>query len=162
MEGLSTWVLSIVGIVVLSVLLDLFMPDGEMNSHIKNIINFAIIFVIILPLPKILKQEIKFGNFAVEQGIVLEQNFLYQLNNDRLQELEEQIQKELNKKGIGQVDVIVSADIFAEKLQFDVVFVDLKNLVILEKDKHIDIKKEVVSCILKVIDIKKEQIIFNE
>lgn len=162
MEGLSTWVLSIVGIVVLSVLLDLFMPDGEMNSHIKNIINFAIIFVIILPLPKILKQEIKLGDFAVEQGIVLEQNFLYQLNNDRLQELEEQIQKELNKKGIGQVDVIVSADIFAEKLQFDVVFVDLKNLVILEKDKHIDIKKEVVSCILKVIDIKKEQIIFNE
>ena len=162
MEELSAWVLSIVGIVVLSVLLDLFMPDGEMNSHIKNIINFAVIFVIVLPLPKILKQEITVGDFSIEQEIVLDKNFLYQLNNDMLQELEQQITKELSQRGIEQVDVIISADIFAEKMQIDLVFVDLKNLVILEKDKHIDIKKEVVSCILSIIDIKKEQVVFNE
>lgn len=162
MEELSAWVLSIVGIVVLSVLLDLFMPDGEMNSHIKNIINFAVIFVIVLPLPKILKQEISVGDFSIEQEIVLDKNFLYQLNNDMLQELEQQITKELSQRGIEQVDVIISADIFAEKMQIDLVFVDLKNLVILEKDKHIDIKKEVVSCILSIIDIKKEQVVFNE
>ena len=72
MEVLSTWVLSIIGIVVLSVLLDLFMPDGEMCLHVKNIVNFSVILVIILPLPTILKQEINIESFINKEEMVLQ------------------------------------------------------------------------------------------
>lgn len=162
MENLSAWVLSIVGIVVLSVLFDLFMSDGELSSYIKSIINFSIILVIVLPIPKLLKQDIIVGDFVYNNEIQLQEDFLYQLNNDKLLKTEKTIEGELEKLGITQIDIIISADIFDEKMQIEAVFVDLKNIVILEKDKHIDIKKEVTACVLNYIDIKKELIVFNE
>ena len=43
MSAISSWILTVVGVCVMSVLLDLFMPEGETNFHIKSIVNFAII-----------------------------------------------------------------------------------------------------------------------
>lgn len=162
MGDLSAWVLSIVGIVVLSVMFDLFMSDGELNFYIKSIINFAIILVIVLPIPKLLRQEVVVGDFVYNNEIKLQEEFLYQLNNDKLLKIEKIIEDELEKRGVAQIDITISADIFDESMQIEAVFVDLKNIVILEKDKHIDIKKEVTACVLDYIDIKKELIVFNE
>ena len=72
------------------------------------------------------------------------------------------LEDSIKRKGLEQVEVIVSANIFDEKMQIELVYVDLKNIVILDKDKHIDIKKEVTACILDNIDIKRELIVFNE
>ena len=162
MESLSAWVLSIIGIVFLSVLLDLFIPDGEMNGHIKTTMNFIVILVIILPFPKLLNQEINIDEYVSNNEIEIQYDFLYQLNNNKISQIEELLEDSIKRKGLEQVEVIVSANIFDEKMQIELVYVDLKNIVILDKDKHIDIKKEVTACILDNIDIKKELIVFNE
>ncbi|MBQ3494526.1 MAG: hypothetical protein IJA69_03840 [Clostridia bacterium] len=162
MSALSSWVLSIVGVSVLSVLIDLFMPDGETNSHIKSVFNFVIILVIILPLPNLFNKEIQVEDFIAKEEIVLQNDYIYQINKDRLIELENQIEKDLNSRGLEQIDVIISADIFTMDMQIMAVFVELKNMVILENSQHIDIEKEVISCVQSVIDIEKENIFINE
>lgn len=161
MSAISSWVLSIVGVSILSVLLDLFLPDGETNGHIRSVFNFVVILVIILPLPQLLNKEINVEDYFHQEEIVLQEDFLYQLNKNKLTELEENIESALEKNGYSQVEIAISADIFAEKMQIEAVFVDLTNLVILQEDKHIDIKKEVIACVQTYITIEKEKIIFS-
>ena len=57
MSSVSAWILSIAGIICISVLLELIMPEGQMNKYIKNIFSFVIVLVIILPLPKLINSD---------------------------------------------------------------------------------------------------------
>lgn len=162
MTNLSSWVLSIAGICVLSVLIDLFLPSGQMSSHIKSIFNFIIIFVIIAPIPKFLKNyQIDYSSFITTSEIELQDDYIYQLNRDKLTALENEIEKGIASKGIYNIDIAISADIFTRTMEIDGIFVDLSNVVIEKNGQHIDIKKEVENVILSKIDIEKEKIEFS-
>lgn len=163
MSTLSSWVLSIAGICVLSVLIDLFLPSGQMSSHIKSIFNFVIVFVIIAPLPKVIKNyNVDYSSFISTSDIELQQDFIYQINHDKLEALKNEIEIKLDDKGLKNIEISISADIFTEKMVLDSVYVDISNLVIENSDQHIDIKKEVENVILSVLDIEREEIDFSE
>ena len=49
---MTSYILSIVGIVFLGVLVDVIMPDGEMNKYVKGVFSIIALCVIINPLPK--------------------------------------------------------------------------------------------------------------
>ena len=163
MSTLSSWVLSIAGICVLSVLIDLFLPSGQMSSHIKSIFNFVIVFVIIAPLPKVIKNyNVDYSSFISTSDIEIQQDFIYQINHDKLEALKNEIENKLDEKGLKNIEISISADIFTEKMVLDSVYVDISNLVIENSDQHIDIKKEVENVILSVLDIEREEIDFSE
>ncbi len=82
---LSGWILSIAGVICISVIVELVMPDGQMNSYIKKILSFIIVLVIILPLPKLLKTEIDLNNiFDYSENIEVDKDYLYQLNLNKI------------------------------------------------------------------------------
>lgn len=162
MPELSSWVLSIAGICILSVLIDLFLPSGQMSSHIKSIFNFIIILVIIAPIPKFIKNyQVDYSSFINTSEIELQDDYLYQLNRDKLTALENEIENGIKKRGILNVEVAISADIFTKTMEINGVFVDLTNVVIEKNGQHIDIKKEVEEVILSKIDIEKEKIEYS-
>lgn len=162
MSMLSSWVLSIAGICVLSVLIDLFLPSGQMSSHIKSIFNFIVVFVIIAPLPKVIKNyNIDYSSFISTSDIELQQDFIYQVNYDKLEALKNEIQSKLTEKGLNNIEISISADIFIENMVLESVYVDISNLVIENPNQHIDIKKEVENVILSVLDIDREAIDFS-
>lgn len=158
---ISSWILSIVGISILSVLLDLFLPEGQMNGHIKNVFNFAIILVIVAPLPKFISSSYNAENLFDSNEIVLQEDYIYQLNRDKLTYLEQSIENKPTMDGFLNVDISISADIFTTNLVIETVFVDLSNLVIEPKSEHIDIEKEVIDAVSKYISIKKECIVLS-
>ena len=51
--NLSAWVLSIVGIVVLTLMVDIIIPEGKTGKYIKGVFAMLTVFVIAMPLPKI-------------------------------------------------------------------------------------------------------------
>lgn len=161
MSAISTWVLSIAGISILSVLVDLFLPEGETDSHIKTVFNFVIILVIIAPLPTLFKTNINVGDYLGSNDIVIQEDFVYQLNKNKINNLEKSIEKSLNNKGMTQIEIYISADIFTTSMKIESVYVDLSNLVIKPDNKHIDIQKEVVLIVKTYINIEKEKIIFG-
>ena len=57
---MTAWILSIAGVTILSVVVDLILPSGQTAKYIKNIFAFVMILVIISPLPALIK-----GNFNV-------------------------------------------------------------------------------------------------
>ena len=108
---LSTWILSIAGVVCLSVIVELVLPEGQMNRYIKGTFSFIIILVIILPLPKLLGQKIDLGNIFSYDEIKVDDDYLYQLNLDKINSLKEKIEKEVLDHGYQNVSIYINCNI---------------------------------------------------
>lgn len=76
--------------------------------------------------------------------------------------LEKSIENQISSKGLLNVDVSISADIFTIQMEIDAIYVDLCNLVIRGDEEHIDIRNEIVEVIVSFVDIEKEKVIFSE
>lgn len=165
MSSISAWVLSIAGIICLSVLVELIMPDGNMSKYIKMIFSFVIIFVIISPVPKLLNKELEINSIFQYEDFELQKDYLYQINIYKLEEIQNCIEDDILKCGYEEVNVSISADVFQEKLEFNAVYVDLSDLVISQNAMHkdiVDIQKDIKTIVLEYTNIKEEVIYFEK
>ncbi len=165
LSTLSNWIISIAGIICISVIIELILPEGQMNRYIKGILSFIIVLVIILPLPKLLKTEINFDNmFEYGQNIKVDEDYLYQLNLDKINVIKEDIETKIHQRGYKNVSIYVSANIFDSKMQFKSINVDLSGLVISENAEHNDIikiKKDITNIIKNYVNISEEAIWYD-
>ena len=162
MSSVSIWLLSIAGISVLSVVVDVLIPKGQMEKYVKGVFAFVMVLVIIAPIPKILSSEINMGEIFKSEEIVLQQNFLEQTNQNKLTLCKQAVEAEIESRGIDGVKVTAYGNIFDIDMKIEKIFVDLSELVINEKTEHIDIKKTVTDIVLNMTNLKKEQIEFYE
>lgn len=151
MSGVSSWLLSIAGVILLSVLAELILPEGQMNKYTKVIFSFVVLLVIILPLPKLFGKDFNLEKFFDYGENTLQEDYLYQINLDKLTSLNEDIAEELEVSGLKNVVVSINANILAEKLEIFDVFVDLCDLEYSEnfESKNIAQAKQTVVQIIK-------------
>ena len=162
MESISSWVLSISGVCILSVIIDLVIPDGKTNSIIKNVFSYAIVLVVIMPLPKLFKANNGFQDLFSQVDYTIQDDYIYNVNQAKLDKWTECIVTGLNDIGIEGAVVSISANIFDRNMQINAVYVDLYNVVISDGNKNINIKTEVVRVVLNYLDIGKDKVVFNE
>ena len=162
MGSISSWILSIAGVCFISVLVDLAMPEGKTNFHIKRVMSYVIILVVIFPLPNILKGNFDFGEMFSGVEINIQDDYIYNINQNKIDALTKSINDDLSNKGIVGSTVSISANIFDYNMEINAVYVDLYNVVITEELKNINIKTEVTSVVLKYLNIKEESIIFYD
>lgn len=160
MSSISAWIMQIAGISVLSVLVDLMMPNGQTKKYIKGVFAFIIIFIIISPIPALINKEIDIDDIFQEE-IELQDDYIYQINRNRLSAYEKSIINDLKREGINEVGININANIFTSDMEINAVFVDLSQVVINENIQHIDINELVKSSILKYINIDESKIIFD-
>lgn len=164
-QVLSNWILSIAGIVCLSVIVELVMPNGQMTKYIKGIFSFIIILVIIAPLPRLAKMDIDIDNAFSTPGITVQEGYLEDLNQSKLMVVKDSLEREIERSGYVNVTVSVNADIFQQKFEIRSIYVDLSLLVISGTAAHKDIvsvKGDIVNIIQNQTGLKKESIEFNE
>lgn len=161
---LSNWILSIAGIICVSVIVELILPDGQMNRYIKGIFSFIIILVVIMPIPKLLNRDFDFSNIFDNSGYEIDSNYLYQVNLDKMNSVKNEIEKQIEKRGYLNVVVSINCDIFDNSMQYKSIFVDLSDLVISGQAEHNNIskiKKDISSIIMAIIDIDEEAILYD-
>ena len=165
-SSISEWLLSIAGIICISVVVELILPEGQINKYIKGIMSFLVTFIIILPLPKLLNSQKDYSNiFDYEHSIEVDEDYLYQLNLDKVNSLKNDIEREISQMGYSNIQVYISCDIFESKLNFSSITVDISELVITENAEHNDIakiKKDIVEIIQKYIKLDEEAILYDE
>lgn len=108
MGGLREWVMQLVGVVMIGVVCDIIMTDGEIKKYVKPIIGVVLVFTIILPISKISVSEIR-------SRIIAEANY----KSSNILEMAEEIQakhiKEMYEKGLEEE----TKRLVEEKLNFD-------------------------------------------
>lgn len=137
---MSGWILSVVGIVLLSVLLDILLPKGQTSKYIKGIFSIVTIYVIISPLPSLIKGADFEGLFGFEQTIAADGEFVDSIYEADFAERERKTEEILKLNGYSgaEVDIVAKS---GEKNEIDYVNVDISKLSINENTLNIDILK---------------------
>ena len=163
---ISSWIMSIAGIICLSVIVELVIPDGQMNRYIKGIFAFIILLIIIMPIPKLLKRDIDLSNiFNYENSIKIDEDYIYQLNLDKMNLMKDKIETDISKSGYKNVYVYLNCNIFDNVMQIKTISVDLRNIIITQNAEHNDIskiRKHITQIIKQYIEIDEEEVLFNE
>ena len=164
MSSVSSWLLSIAGVILLSVLSEFVLPDGQINKFVRMIFSFFVLLVIILPLPKIFKNNFDLSNY-LDGTVSLQSDYLEQVNLDKLNILTQETNIKIKDKGLSKVEVYISANIFAEKLEIYTITIDLREIEYADNLENMTIEKA-KSIILNVLNendlLKDVEVKFRE
>lgn len=161
---ISTWIMSIAGIICLSVIVELMLPDGQMNRYIKGIFSFVIILVIIMPIPNLIGKEINFSNIFDYDNVAVDEDYIYQLNLDKINIVRDEIENDIQLHGYENVKIYIDCDIFDNAMKFESTTVDITNLVISENAEHKNIAKikdDITDIIQSHLQIDRGSILYD-
>lgn len=162
MSSISAWVISITGVCVLSVLVDLIAPDGKISASIKNVFSYIVVLVSIAPLPGLIKGDFSLDGIFSNVELDIQDEYIYNINQAKLDKWTSTIEVALEDEGIYGAVVSISANIFESDMQIEAVYVDLYNVVINGELRNTNIQTEVVNVVLNCLDIEKSKVIIYE
>lgn len=161
MGGLSAWILSIVGVVLIGILVEIILPKGQTAKFIKGILAIFTVFVIISPICKISVDNLEFNDIFNFSEININSEFIEQVNKDKIVELEGRIEDLLFENGYEEVSILIDANI-GKKIEINKLYVDISKMVLSSENLNINKYTNITAIIKSVIDVKKENIVFNE
>ena len=155
----STWIMSIVIIATVGVLIDVIIPEGEMDKYIKGIFSILVIFVIISPLPALLKKD---WNLELESigsdKVSVDNDFIESLKEDEYETVREELIQDLNNE-YKECEVTVVRDSFGEIV---FVIVDFTKNGISENNTNKINVDSVKKTVCDFLDVRLEQVIIYE
>jgi len=135
------YIVSVAGICVLTVLLDIILPEGNMNKYIKSVFSVLVIIVVISPVVKALRSDIDFDMIFRQEGATYQTdgNFIIATNAAVLDTRKQAATKLLDAGGYtyAGMDVIACTE-NTQKVSYVNVFIYSDS--IKDKDKNIYIQ----------------------
>lgn len=157
------WLLSVIGIVVFGVLINLILPEGEIQKYIKAIFSVFVVFIMIYPILNIDISKINYDEFFYNQtSVTVDEKYLENYKEKYRESLQNQCETVLNNNGYQNVRVEIYLNLSSEKFEIEKIYVNLKNLVINGNSVHIDKYKEIKSIIVSLLDVEEGKVIMNE
>lgn len=156
------YLLTILGIVILGVVIDVILPSGSISKYISGIFAIVIMFVIISPILSLVKGGYNIRDYFTLQDISLDEKLLYNINNSKFSELEKQIEQELTDNGYSNVNVDIQFNIESTNVKILQVLVDLSNIVINGNSVNINKYVYIRQLIQSKLNVAKEVIVFCE
>lgn len=114
---MGAWLLKITGVIALSTLSSLLIPNGQTKKYVKGIFALITLFVLVSPLPKLLKSDFSgFPNaFDTVSELEIDETFLYGVATNAYKTRERNIEKFLKEKGIdAKVKFVVKSETSSE------------------------------------------------
>lgn len=114
---MGAWLLKITGVIALSALSSLLIPNGQTKKYVKGIFALITLFVLVSPLPKLLKSDFSgFPNaFDTVSELEIDETFLYGVTTNAYKTQEKNIEKCLKEKGIeAKVKFVVKSETSSE------------------------------------------------
>lgn len=101
-----SWLLGLVGIAVLSVLVDILLPEGQTNKFIKGIFSLLVVFALISPLAKLKNADFDYSEIFASERIDVSESYLQKASEREQEILIADLTEMLETKGI-KVEKIV-------------------------------------------------------
>ena len=160
MSGISQYLLSIVGVVVLSMLLDLILNDGKLSKYVKSVMGLVLVFVIVYPLPKLVKNKIDFKSF-IDDSMSFHEEYQSTVHKQQKDALARSLEKELEKNGFFGVQIEIWCDELTDISKISYIFVDLTNLVLSENNQHINKYEAIKILLMEQTGVEEGQVIMS-
>lgn len=159
---MSGYLLSLLGVIMLGVLIDIILPSGTISKYISGIFAIVVMFVMISPVLTFIKNDYKLSDYFTSSDIQINEKLLYSINNSKLNAVGQQIQKELSDNGYSNVEVDIQFKVVADNVEITQVLVDLTNLVINQNLANINSYVYIRQVVMKHLAVTEEVIVFCE
>ena len=125
---MSGYILSILGIVIVGVLVDIVVPSGTINKYIKSIYAIFVLAVILSPVIKFLSNTHDI-NVNIT-GYKINEDLMNYINTNKIKSLETNIENKLKDEGFDGIDIKINYSIESNELMINSCKVNMQNLVI--------------------------------
>ena len=159
---MNGYLLTLLGIILLGVLIDVILPSGSTSKYISGIFAIFVMFVIISPILNWIKSDYKISDYFTSADIQLNQNLLYTINNSKIDAVEQDIINELCMNGYDGITLDIQFKIEADNVIITQVLVYLQNLVINSNSPNINKYVYIRQAIQSHIAVSEEVIVFCE
>ena len=155
MNSFSQWILSILGVVIVCFIAELFLSESKTGKFVRAICATVTVLIIITPIPMLLSGKISFDNdFEIKDSFEIDGKYIDFINNKKLDIMSKNLQVVLENEGIknAEINILGEWDNGSEIILRQVE-INLSKCVIDEKLQHInkyDLAKEKVTKYLKI------------
>lgn len=163
MEGITAYILSVVGIVFVGVLVDIIMPDGKMNNFVKGVFGLVVLLVIITPIQKVFNPNFSLENFFYDTtATTIDTDFIEATNKQIKNELENTLVAKLEKAGFSNCLVTIDCNLSANEMKIEKVYIDISKMVINANMVHINKYNEIKEVAKNYLNVEESDVVINE
>ena len=159
MSDISRWIISISGMVLIGVLIEVVLPDGKMSKLLKSIVGIFSVLIIILPLKNFDFNSLNFSNIS---EFVIDEKFVEERESEKIILVEKEVERNLELNGYKYVSVKILGNYSGSELQITNVFVDIANIVLIDENLNIDKYTNIMAIIKASLNVSEEHVIFYE
>lgn len=156
------WAISVVGVVIITVLCDIILPEGETNKYIKTVIGIISVLVLASPLPQLFDGQFVSSNNSQNNQTAgnIQYEYLEFACEQRQEALQNKVSMYLDAKGYKNSQVIAKYTVNHEtnKIEFETLEVKLDKSVINDGSSNIYIIEELHETLSKVFALNKERV----
>lgn len=159
---MSGYIMTLLGVILLGVLVDIIMPSGSTSKYISGMFAIFVIFVIAMPIVNWVKKDYKLTDYMTSSEIELNDKLLKNMYNLKIDALENDISIELEENGYSGVVIEIECNVVADNVEIEKVLVDISNLVINNNNTNINKYIYIRKVIQSYIVVSEEVIEFCE
>ena len=157
---MSGYILTILGIVLAGILIDIIVPTGKINKYIKSIFAIFVVAVILMPVVKFIAKSdeitINYTDYEIEQNLM---DYIF---SSRVNAYENEIIEVLENNGLSNIDIKINYSINSNELSLNSCEVNLKNMTSSNIDSHNNRYEFIAETIKEITNLTDEVIIFYE
>ena len=157
---MKAYIISILGITLCGVLIDIILPSGSTSKYIKSIYSIFVVAVILNPLitffAKSKDVDINYNNFETSQTLI------DYINTQKIKSIESTIIEDLKQKGLTNIEIKINYAWQDNQLVYKSCLIDLKNMVYQPQDKHTNKYELITEVVQQHTNLSNEVIIFDE
>jgi len=157
---MSGYILSVLGIVVAGVIIDIIIPSGSVSKYIKSIYSIFVVAVLLMPLIKFLNANQGFQLTYTDYE--LQENLINHIYTNKVSSLETEIENHLTNEGFSKIDIEIVFSIENNELVYNSCNINLKNLAITQDKQHINKYEFITDVVNSYTNLTNQEIKFNE
>jgi len=152
---MSSWLISVTGIIVIGVIVELLMTDSAMSKFVRSIYAFFILLVVVAPLPNLFRSGAEVGGWIEPDG-----ELLTQINSMSLAASQQRIERELQRAGFEGVIVTLTQCRDSPNFQIDRVFVNACG--VQPPRPNINTRTEIIRIVTTILNIDEGRVIYHD
>ena len=156
---MNGYILSILGIVICGVIIDIIIPSGSISKYIKSIYSIFVVGVLLSPVLSLISKTGDYKLVYSQYDIDAE---LYEyIATQRTNSTEQSIKTKLKNDGFNGVDININFSIKNNNLIYNSCEINLENLVIDQDKQHINKYEFITKVVKEHTNLNSEEIIFQ-
>ena len=158
---MQSYILSVIGIVFVSVLIEIILPNGQTAKYIKGIFSIFVVFVLINPVINFFKKDFDISRYIITDGVSVDKKLLKNLYKNQIIATEQDIVNTLEANGYSGVIVNLEYEIVEEKIKISKAKINLDKLVISSQNENINKYQFIRQVVTENFNILEEDVVFE-